>query len=122
MYRSMQLRTAHSVLVLVLVSSGVLRAQSQSPASAARSDTALATKAPNRDDQQQAMKEDIQKMQVILNQMRTNLAFVGSTTTPLNHQFELEIGMWQLLIDQMERRVGQPARNDKRAAPPGSLP
>jgi hypothetical protein len=63
--------------------------------------------------QQQATKEDLQKMRVILNQMRTNLAFVGNSTTPLNHQFELDIEMWQMLIDQMERRVAtreHPAR------------
>jgi len=50
------------------------------------------------------LKEDLQKMRAILNQMRTNLAFVASTTTPLAHQFQLEIDMWQALIDQLERR------------------
>ncbi len=45
------------------------------------------------------------KMRVILNQMRTNLAFVQSTQTPLKHQFELEIDMWQTLLDQMDRRI-----------------
>jgi hypothetical protein len=57
--------------------------------------------------EQQAMRDDLQKMRVILNQMRTNLAFVGSSTTPLNHQLQLEIDMWQMLLDQMERRIGQ---------------
>ena len=58
-------------------------------------------------DQQQATRQDLQKMRAILNQMRTNLGFVGSTTTPLNHQLELDIEMWQMLLDQMERRVNQ---------------
>jgi hypothetical protein len=52
-----------------------------------------------------AMSADLQRMRVLLNQMQTNLAFVQATTTPLKHQFELEIDMWQILVNQMERRV-----------------
>jgi hypothetical protein len=52
-----------------------------------------------------AMGADLQRMRVLLNQMQTNLAFVQATTTPLKHQFELEIDMWQILVNQMERRV-----------------
>jgi hypothetical protein len=61
------------------------------------------------------LKEDLQKMRTILNQMRTNLAFVGSTTTPLAHQFQLEIDMWQALIDQLERREQKKAGETKGA-------
>ena len=53
----------------------------------------------------QATKGDITRMRVVLNQMRTNLAFVTTTTNPLKHQFELDIDMWQALLDQMQRRV-----------------
>jgi hypothetical protein len=53
----------------------------------------------------QATKADIARMRVVLNQMRTNLAFVTTTANPLKHQFELEIDMWQALLDQMQRRV-----------------
>jgi hypothetical protein len=53
----------------------------------------------------QAMKFDVQRMRVILNQMRTNLAFVDSTQSPLKHQFELETDMWQVMLDQMDRRI-----------------
>ncbi len=52
-----------------------------------------------------ALKADVQRMQVILNQMRTNLGYVSSTTQPLRHQFELEIDMWQIEIGQTERRI-----------------
>lgn len=122
MRRSTQWMIALSVLTLLLATPVVLWAQSQPQEAAAKKDEAIAAVASAPDSQQQAMKDDLQKMQVILNQMRTNLAFVGSTTTPLNHQFELEIGMWQLLIDQMKRRVGQPVGDEKRTAPQGSLP
>ena len=53
----------------------------------------------------QAMKSDVQRMRVILNQMRTNLAFVDNTQSPLKHQFELETDMWQVMLDQLDRRI-----------------
>jgi len=53
----------------------------------------------------QAMKSDVQRMRVILNQMRTNLAFVATTQSPLKHQFELETDMWQVMLDQMDRKI-----------------
>ena|SRR5882672_7122449 len=53
----------------------------------------------------QGMKSDAQKMRMILNQMRTNLAFVDTTQSPLKHQFELETDMWQMMLDQMDRRI-----------------
>jgi len=52
-----------------------------------------------------ALKADLHKMTVTLNQMRSNLGFVTNTTGPLKHQFELDIDMWQMLLGQMERRV-----------------
>jgi len=57
------------------------------------------------DSELQAMKSDVQRMRVILNQMRTNLAFVDNTQSPLKHQFELETDMWQVALDQMDRRI-----------------
>jgi hypothetical protein len=54
-----------------------------------------------------ALQADAKKMRVMLDQMRTNLGFVTNTTTPLKHQFELEIDMWQMLLDQMDRRIGE---------------
>ena len=68
------------------------------------------------------MKGDLQKMRVLLNQMQMNLAFVQNTTTPLKHQFELEIDMWQILLQQMERRIarisGPAAGTDSKGATP----
>ena len=53
----------------------------------------------------QGLKSDAQRMRMILNQMRTNLAFVDTTQSPLKHQFELETDMWQMMLDQMDRRI-----------------
>jgi hypothetical protein len=52
-----------------------------------------------------ALKTDVAKMRVIVTQMQNNLGLTTNSTTPLYHQFELDINMWQLLIAQTERRV-----------------
>jgi hypothetical protein len=61
-----------------------------------------------------ALRADVQRMQVILNQMRTNLGYVSTTTQPLRHQFELEIDMWQTVIGQTERRIRKLEAQEKR--------
>jgi outer membrane murein-binding lipoprotein Lpp len=48
---------------------------------------------------------DLQRLKALLNQMRTNLAFVQSSQTPLKHQFELEADAWQVIVEQMDRRL-----------------
>jgi len=70
---------------------------------------------PESDDIEQ-MRADLERLKVLLNQMRTNLAFVQTTQTPLKHQFELETDAWQVLVEQMERRLKQ--MEDRRV--PGS--
>lgn len=99
-------RSMNLAIVLAILSSLAL-GQSSKPASSPNASapaSQIADKRPQDDSDHQANRQDLQKMRAILNQMRTNLGFVGSTTTPLNHQFELEIDMWQSLLDQMERR------------------
>lgn len=60
-----------------------------------------------------AMKADLAKMRVLVTQMQNNLGLTTNTTTPLYHQFELEINMWQLLIAQMERRLEHMERSQR---------
>jgi hypothetical protein len=96
------------ILSLVLgVSSVVAHQSSTSPVAQAKSEKSGG--APSDVD---AMRADVQKMRVILNQMRTNLAFVATSATPLKHQFELEIDMWQIVLDQMDRRVAEMERRE----------
>jgi TolA-binding protein len=52
----------------------------------------------------QVLRDDIRKMRALVGQMETNLAFVDSTQSPLKHQFQLDIDMWNILINQMERK------------------
>ena len=51
------------------------------------------------------MRAGLERLKVLLNQMRTNLAFVQTTQTPLKHQFELETDAWQVIVEQMEWRL-----------------
>jgi TolA-binding protein len=60
---------------------------------------------PSDHDDLDAMKADLAKMRVLVTQLQNNLGLTTNTTTPLYHQFELEINMWQLTIAQMERRI-----------------
>jgi hypothetical protein len=56
-------------------------------------------------DDMEQMRADLERLKVLLNQMRTNLAFVQTTQTPMKHQFELETDAWQVIVEQMERRL-----------------
>ena len=57
------------------------------------------------EDEISAMREDIARMRAIVAQMESNLAFVDTTQSPLKHQFQMEIDMWNTVINGMERRL-----------------
>jgi len=71
---------------------------------------------PAVDDLEQ-LRGDVQRLKVLLNQMRTNLAFVQSSQSPLKHQFELEADAWQVIVDQMDRRLKRLERASNQAQP-----
>jgi hypothetical protein len=79
-------------------------AQSQSSARPAETAVAQHETGMNKE-QAQAMQADIQRMRVLIHQMQNNLGAVTSAQDPLKHEFELEIEMWQILLNQMERRM-----------------
>jgi hypothetical protein len=79
-------------------------AQSQPSARPAESSVAQHESGMNKG-QAEAMQADIQRMRVLIHQMQNNLGAVTSAQDPLKHQFELEIEMWQILLNQMERRL-----------------
>jgi len=54
----------------------------------------------------QELRNDLQRMKVLVQQMESNLTFVDTTQSPLKHQFQLEIDMWKTVIKQMDRRLG----------------
>ncbi len=95
------------VVALITISlSAQERPQNSTPhqqQSAASRPEASASKADSNDIEQ--LRGDVQRLRVLLNQMRNNLAFVQTSQTPLKHQFELEADAWQVVIEQMERRL-----------------
>ena len=75
-------------------------AEIHTPASSAKPDSGD----PDSGDIEQ-MRADLQRLKALLTQMRTNLAFVQTSQTPLKHQFELEADAWQVIVEQMDRRL-----------------
>ncbi len=97
------MRAKIALVVLVLIATFWAVAQQHSRAKAAPSTAAVS------DEQVRAAQADLQKMRTLVQQMQMNLVSLPPGPTPLRHQFELEIEMWQTLIAHMERQV-QPAR------------
>ena len=58
------------------------------------------------------LRSDVQRLQILVNQMRNNLAFVQTSQTPLKHQFELETDAWQIVVDDMNRRIQRMDENN----------
>ena len=79
-------------------------AGSQAAAANAAENAQLRQLGNNHGNDAQALRDDIKKMRALVAQMQTNLAFVDTTQSPLKHQFQLDIDMWNILINQMERR------------------
>lgn len=80
-------------------------ASTQAGAAAAAENAQIRQLAKTPANDSQALRDDIRKMRVLVQQMEMNLAFVDTTQSPLKHQFQLDIDMWKLLINQMERRA-----------------
>jgi hypothetical protein len=80
-------------------------ASSQAGAANAAENAQIRQLANARANDAQAMRDDIKKMRALVVQMQSNLAFVDSTQSPLKHQFQLDIDMWNVVINQMERRA-----------------
>jgi TolA-binding protein len=79
-------------------------AASQAGAASAAENAQIRQLSNARTNDAQALRDDIKKMRALVKQMETNLAFVDTTQSPLKHQFQLDIDMWNVLINQMERR------------------
>ena len=53
------------------------------------------------------LKSDLEKMRVLIELMQRNVAFVSAGDTPMKHQFQLEIEMWQLLVRDMDHKIDE---------------
>jgi TolA-binding protein len=84
--------------------------QAQTPGAPASRAPRIAQENTTRADQTNSaeiaeLKTDIRNMQSVVNQMQANFALVGNPTTPVNHILELNIDMWRMVLDQMQRRA-----------------
>lgn len=48
---------------------------------------------------------NLARMRALVQRMQSNLPAVASGQSPLEHEFQLEIEMWQLVIDQMDQQL-----------------
>jgi len=99
----MPLRTRQALALVAFLILTIASAAAQSPRCSIQP-TTQAHGSGNQDDLS-AMKADLAKMRVLVTQMQNNLGLTTNTTTPLYHQFELEVDMWQLLINRLERQI-----------------
>jgi hypothetical protein len=104
------MRTIVRTAVVCSLLTGCLYAQNAgeklSPPNAAQAEAYENRTSTNSDSNDtQHLRADLQRLKGLLSQMRTNLAFVQSSQTPLKHQFELEADAWQVIVEQMERRL-----------------
>jgi hypothetical protein len=61
------------------------------------------------------LEKDLEKMRTLIGQMQHNLAATATGETPLKHQFQLDIEMWQLLVHRMEIRLEGSARQKSKS-------
>jgi hypothetical protein len=92
------MRRRFAAVLIVLVSTAGFTTPAGQDTSPAASTTAI-----NSDTND--LNRDLERMNSLLLQMQKNAAFVSRGDTPLKHQFELEIEMWQILIQDMQRKV-----------------
>ena len=102
------MRTA-LILVLFLSVAGFAAGRQKAVASPHAAMTQAQPDAGVSAEQAQALRDDLNRMKSLVQQMETNLSFVDTTQSPLKHQFQLEIDMWKMMIRQMESRL----RNNK---------
>ena len=90
---------------LLVINASAQSAEAAQPGNVAQAASHETTRAQQDSDDIEQMRADLERLKVVLNQMRTNLAFVQTSQTPLKHQFELETDAWQVMVEQMERRL-----------------
>jgi hypothetical protein len=61
---------------------------------------------PLSDSDAQDLERDLAQMRSLIQQMQMNLAAATSSESPLKHQFQLDIDMWQLMLGHLEKRAG----------------
>jgi hypothetical protein len=92
------------LFVLAFTFLGAFVSAAQAPSGSPKK-SAVNSRSASRQSEIDALKADVAQMKVVLNQMATNLAAVSDSQSPLKHQFQLDIEMWQIVIMQTQRRI-----------------
>ncbi len=93
-------------MTLLLSVLALTQAQSPRAGQHPKAETQAVQPGPAVDQQElEALRGDVKRMRVLLNQMQVNLAFVATSDSPLKHQFNLNNDMWQIVLGDMERRL-----------------
>jgi len=71
----------------------------------AQSPTGKVATTPQSPEEPAASKE-LEQMRSLLTQMQNNLASLPSGYSAVKHQFELELDMWRMLLNHVERGSG----------------
>ena|SRR5678815_3639902 len=98
-------------ILLALIFLGAI-AVAQSPSGSAKK-SPVNSRSTSQQSEIDALKADVSQMKVVLNQMATNLAAVSDLQSPLKHQFQLDIEMWQIVIMQTQRRINLMEQGEK---------
>lgn len=103
------MKSLNRLLVFAFCVNSALFAQNQPPqqAPAAPKEVRSQSDGGMSREQVRELQRDLDRMRNLVEQMQTNLAFISSPQTPMKHQFELEIEMWQLVIERMDRKIRQ---------------
>lgn len=105
------MRFVSAIILSTFLCVGGIRAASQphsgggDPASASSTPPAASTQSDLQD-----LRDQVEKMKALVQQMEQNLGFVDSTQSPLKHQFQLEIDMWKTMIAEMEKKLNTSRR------------
>jgi hypothetical protein len=92
------------ILLSAFILLGSITSVAQAPSVSPR-ESSVKSRPPSRQFEIDALKADVSQMKVVLNQMATNLAAVSDSQSPLKHQFQLDIEMWQIVIMQTQHRI-----------------
>jgi hypothetical protein len=99
------MKRCNLLVYVLLVCMIAMAAVAQAPTPSAKPEIHTPATAAENQQEAQALTQDIARMRSLLQQMEMNLTFVTNTQNPLKHQFELEMEMWRVVLDGMERRA-----------------
>jgi len=95
--------TGKIILIVLLLSSFVLLGTTRQ--NSVNPQTSVSRPASMTATQVESLKDDLNKMRSLVQQMEANLSLVDTTQSPLKHQFQLEIDMWRLTIQRMDKQL-----------------